>query len=48
MRRVKRLNPASVPAGQGELFAAYRHHAVFTDSDQPMPFDATCGPPAAA
>jgi hypothetical protein len=25
-----------VPAGQSELFAAYRHHAVFTDSDQPM------------
>ncbi|HUR06655.1 MAG TPA: IS1380 family transposase [Nonomuraea sp.] len=36
VRRVKRLNPASVPAGQGELFAAYRHHAVFTDSPQPM------------
>ncbi|MEP6651031.1 MAG: IS1380 family transposase [Lapillicoccus sp.] len=35
VRRVKRLNPASVPAGQGEqgeLFAAYRHHAVFTDT----------------
>src|SRR5207237_1080622 len=25
VRRVKRLNPASVPAGQGELFAAWRH-----------------------
>src|SRR4051794_2414986 len=36
VRRVKRLNPASVPAGQGELFTAYRHHAVFTDSPQPM------------
>jgi hypothetical protein len=36
VRRVKRLNPASVPAGQSELFAAYRHHAVFTDSPQPM------------
>lgn len=36
VRRVKRLNPASVPAGQGELFAAYRHHAVFTDSPDPM------------
>jgi hypothetical protein len=32
VRRVKRLNPASVPAGQDELFAAHRHHAVFTDS----------------
>jgi hypothetical protein len=36
VRRVKRLNPASVPAGQGELFAAWRHHAVFTDSPLPM------------
>jgi Transposase DDE domain group 1 len=35
VRRVKRLNPASVPAGQGELFGAYRHHAVFTDSPEP-------------
>ena len=32
-RRVKRLNPA---AGQGELFAAYLHHALFTDSPLPM------------
>src|SRR5450759_1360279 len=32
VRRVKRLNPKSVPAGQGELFSAYRHHGVFTDS----------------
>jgi hypothetical protein len=36
VRRVKRLNPDSVPAGQGELFTAYRYHAVFTDADQPM------------
>ncbi len=36
MRRVKRLNPASVPDGQGELFATYRHHAVFTDTALPM------------
>lgn len=36
VRRVKRLNPDSVPAGQGELFGAYRYHAVFTDSEQPM------------
>src|SRR4051812_41082649 len=36
VRRVKRLNPASVPAGQGELFTTWRHHAVFTDSPQPM------------
>ena len=32
MRRVRRLNPNSAPQGQGELFAAYRYHAVFTDS----------------
>jgi DDE family transposase len=36
VRRVKRLNPASVPAGQGELFTAWRYHAVFTDSPEPM------------
>jgi Transposase DDE domain group 1 len=36
VRRVKRLNPAAVPAGQGELFATWRHHAVFTDSPEPM------------
>jgi hypothetical protein len=36
VRRVKRLNPGSVPAGQGELFGAWRYHAVFTDSPQPM------------
>jgi len=33
VRRVKRLNPA---AGQGELFAAHRYHAVFTDSPLQM------------
>jgi hypothetical protein len=32
VRRVKRLNPKTVPEGQGELFAAYRHHAFLTDS----------------
>jgi Transposase DDE domain group 1 len=31
VRRVKRLDPAQ-HAGQGELFAQYRYHAVFTDS----------------
>jgi len=36
VRRVKRLNPKAVPPGQGELFAAYRHHPVFTDSGLPM------------
>jgi len=36
VRRVKRLNPDSVPAGQGELFTAWRYHAVFTDSPLPM------------
>ena len=35
VRRVVRLNPTSVPAGQGELFTTYRHHAVFTDSPLP-------------
>lgn len=32
VRRVRRLNPRSAAQGQGELFAAYRYHAVFTDS----------------
>lgn len=36
VRRVKRLNPASVPAGQDELFTTFRHHAVFTDSPMSM------------
>lgn len=36
VRRVKRLNPAGVGASQTELFAAYRHHAVFTDSTESM------------
>jgi hypothetical protein len=40
VRRVRRLNPATAPtrkAGtQGELFAVYRYHAVFTDSSEPM------------
>ena len=36
MRRVKRLNPKSVPDGQGELLAHYRHHGVFTDSPLTM------------
>ncbi|MEO9222435.1 MAG: IS1380 family transposase [Mycobacteriaceae bacterium] len=36
VRRVKRLNPKTVPAGQDELFATYRHHAVFTDSPMTM------------
>ncbi len=36
VRRVKRLNPSSVPQGQGELFTVYRHHAVFTNSTEPM------------
>jgi len=35
VRRVKRLNSTAV-AGQGELFAAYRYHAVFTDSPLEM------------
>jgi hypothetical protein len=36
VRRVRRLNPKSVPAGQGELFPDYRHHGVFTDSPLTM------------
>jgi len=32
VRRVKRLNPKTVPVGQGDLFSVWRHHAVFTDS----------------
>ena len=36
VRRVKRLNPKSAPTGQGELFSAWRHHAVFTDSHETM------------
>ncbi|MGC0143503.1 IS1380 family transposase [Pseudactinotalea sp. Z1732] len=36
VRRVKRLNPASATAEQGDLLTAYRHHAVFTDSPLSM------------
>jgi len=36
VRRVRRLNPKSMPAGQGELFPDYRHHGVFTDSPLTM------------
>jgi hypothetical protein len=37
VRRVRDQNPAHVTANaQGELFAAWRHHAVFTDSPLPM------------
>jgi hypothetical protein len=32
VRRVKRLNPKSVPEGQAEPFAVWRHHVIFTDS----------------
>ena len=31
VRRVKRLNPTTVPEGQGELFAVWRHHGFYTD-----------------
>lgn len=37
VRRVKRLNPATVPEGQGELFTAWRFHAAFTDSTLSLP-----------
>lgn len=33
VRRVKRLNPATVPEHQGELFAVWRHHAFLSDND---------------
>src|SRR5450830_983988 len=36
VRRVKRLNPTTVPAEQGALFSTWRHHAVFTDSGESM------------
>src|SRR3954452_1358758 len=36
VRRVRRLNPKHVPAGQTEAFAVYRYHAVFNDSPEPM------------
>ena len=36
VRRVKRLNPKSAPAGQDELFSVYRHHAVFRNATEPM------------
>jgi hypothetical protein len=38
VRRVRRLHPNRHGPGaeQGELFAAYRYHAIFTDSPAPM------------
>ena len=36
VRRVRRLNPKSIPDRQGELFPGYRHHGVFTDSPLTM------------
>ncbi len=36
VRRVRRLNPRTVPASQTEAFAVYRYHAVFTDNPEPM------------
>jgi hypothetical protein len=36
VRRVRRLNPRTVAAGQAEAFAVYRYHAVFTDNSEPM------------
>ncbi|WP_377273156.1 hypothetical protein [Peterkaempfera sp. SMS 1(5)a] len=35
VRRVRRLNDAHVPEGQGELFTVWRFHAVFTDQVLP-------------
>jgi len=36
VRRVRRVNPTTIPTGQSEMFAVYRYHAVFTDSTEPM------------
>jgi hypothetical protein len=36
VRRVRRLNPKTVPAGQSQMFAVSRYHAVFTDSAESM------------
>jgi hypothetical protein len=36
VRRVKRLNAKSVPAGQEEMFSTHRHHGVFTNSPLSM------------
>jgi hypothetical protein len=36
VRRVRRLNPRTVPAGQSAAFAVYRYHAIFTGSSEPM------------
>jgi hypothetical protein len=36
VRRVRRLNPKTVPAGQSEMFAVYRYHAIFTNSPESM------------
>jgi hypothetical protein len=32
VRRVRRLNPGTLPSGQGTLFDTWRYHAAFTDS----------------
>lgn len=37
VRRVKRLNPKSVPAGQVDMFSVYRHHAAFADPSVDTP-----------
>jgi hypothetical protein len=37
VRRVKRLNPAALPEGQGTLFDTWRYHAAFTDSPLSLP-----------
>ncbi|MFF3159684.1 IS1380 family transposase [Streptomyces sp. NPDC057910] len=34
--RVRRLNQDDIPDGQGELFSAYRYHAVFADTPSPL------------
>jgi Transposase DDE domain group 1 len=36
IRRVTRLNPNAAAQGQGELFTAYRYHAVFIDTPFPL------------
>ncbi|MET8626423.1 hypothetical protein ABZW30_22160 [Kitasatospora sp. NPDC004669] len=36
VRRVRRLGDAHIPDRQGELFKAYRFHAVFADTPLPL------------
>jgi hypothetical protein len=37
VRRVRRLNPDTIPDGQGTLFGTRRHHAAFTNAPLCLP-----------